>query len=70
MLTTPVAVQGALASLINRDPDLELVGTTGDGRGAVEKAKELLPDVVIVDAQMPIMDGVDATRLINRPYPM
>lgn len=64
-----LAVRDALTSLLKGEPDLELVGTTGDGREAVEKAKELLPDVVIVDAQMPNIHGVDATRLIKQVVP-
>ena len=63
------AVRDALTSLLKGAPDLELVGTAGDGREVVEMAKELLPDVVIVDAQMPVMDGVDATRLIKHAVP-
>lgn len=57
-----VAIRESLSSLLNRQPDLDVVGTARDGLDGLDKALGLLPDVAIVDAQMSNMDGVEATR--------
>ena len=63
------AVQEGLCSWLEAHTDFEVVGTAGDGREAVKKVGELLPDVVIMDAQMTDMDGVEATRRIKKAHP-
>lgn len=55
-----------LQTLLQNEPDIEVVGQADNGRGAIELAKELRPDVVIMDVAMPDVGGVRATReLVN-----
>lgn len=58
-----------LAALLEREPDLEVVGTEPDGREAVRTAIELEPDVVAMDLSMPGLSGIEATRQIVAERP-
>ncbi len=64
------AVREGLISLLGAHPDFEIVGAAGDGLEAIRMTHELSPDLVIMDAQMPRLAGVEATRRINRAFPM
>ncbi|MCP2340882.1 response regulator transcription factor [Actinomadura rupiterrae] len=56
-----VMIRDGLAALLSSDPEIEVVGQAGDGREAVSLARELGPDVVVMDIRMPEMDGLAAT---------
>lgn len=53
-----------LRCLIEKQPDIEVVGEAADGRKAIHVTKELSPDLVIMDVKMPVMNGIEATRQI------
>ena len=57
-------LRAGLEQLLAGEPDLEVVGTASSGSGAIEVVRELRPDVVLMDLQMPGVDGVSATETI------
>ena len=59
----------AIASLLNNEFGMEVIGEAQDGRTAVQLAKELHPDVIIMDIAMPNLNGIEATRQIVREMP-
>jgi DNA-binding NarL/FixJ family response regulator len=59
----------ALSPLIERQPELAVVGTAVDGLGAIELADELSPDAVVIDLHMPRLDGVSAVARLRRDHP-
>ena len=63
------AVRTSLSALVNEQERLELIGTAADGREAVDKVETLTPDLVLMDLQMPGMNGLDATKEIQRRSP-
>lgn len=64
--------QHRLKDIINEHPDLKVIGIASNGREAVEKAAELKPDIITMDFEMPVMDGVTAIKHImaNRKVPI
>jgi len=64
----PVVREGLFA-MLSREVDFDVIGEAKDGVEAVNKAKELSPDVVLMDLRMPEMDGVEAMRQIKSEMP-
>ena len=58
------AVRGGFAALIDAEQEMRTVGEATNGREAVDLARRALPDVVLMDIRMPVLDGLEATRLI------
>jgi DNA-binding NarL/FixJ family response regulator len=57
-------VRGGFRLILDAQPDLEVLGEADDGRAAVEQARKLHPDVVLMDVRMPVLDGIAATRIV------
>jgi DNA-binding NarL/FixJ family response regulator len=60
-------IRGGLRMILDAQPDLEVVGEAVDGREALQQARELSPDLVLMDVRMPELDGLETTRrLLDR----
>ena len=59
----------ALEAILTADGRIDVVGYAHDGRQAIELAMRLRPDVVLMDISMPVLDGIEATRLIRELVP-
>ncbi len=64
----PVVREG-IGAMLRREPDFKIVGEASNGLEAVEKARELLPDVILMDLRMPELDGVEAITRIRADNP-
>ena len=62
-------VRRGLRGFLDLDPELEVIGEASNGQEAVDLARRLEPDVVLMDLLMPVMDGIDATAEIRRSMP-
>src|SRR5512147_2266556 len=64
-----VSMHEALTNCLAVLPEVEVVGTALNGKEALEKVPTLMPDLAIVDLQMPVMDGFQLMRQLRRQYP-
>ena len=62
-------VRQGLRALLSSETDIEVVGEAEDGRQAVTLARQITPDVVVMDVAMPLLNGLEATRQISRSVP-
>ena len=62
-------VRSGLRSILETEPEIEVVGEAGDGHEALAVAQELLPDVILMDIKMGDWDGVTATRRVRNSVP-
>ena len=62
-------MRAGLRSVLSSDASIEVIGEAGDGRAAVERVRELRPEVVLMDVRMPNVDGISATRELLAAWP-
>ena len=62
-------IRKSLRTLLEDYPEVEVIGEAEDGRKALELMHRLLPNIIIMDVRMPVMNGIEATRWITTVYP-
>ncbi|HKV79073.1 MAG TPA: response regulator [Candidatus Sulfotelmatobacter sp.] len=64
-----IFIRRALSEIFEREPDFEVCGVAENGRNAIEEAGRLHPDLIVLDLLMPVMNGLDAGRVLKRMMP-
>jgi DNA-binding NarL/FixJ family response regulator len=62
-------VREGIKLLVNAQPDMTVVGEAADGRAAIEKTRELMPDLLVMDISMPELNGLKATEKLRQEFP-
>ena len=65
-----LAIRKALRAAFERQPGFTVCGEAEDGVEAIGKARKLSPDLIILDMRMPVMDGLEAARLLKKLFPL
>ncbi len=63
------AIRRALKNILEFTPEWEVCGEAADGRDGIEKAKMLSPDLIVMDLSMPVMNGLEAARILHEIMP-
>jgi two-component system, chemotaxis family, chemotaxis protein CheY len=63
------AMRQTLCELLQSQADVDVCGEAENGKDAIEKAQELRPDLIVLDLSMPVMNGLDAARVLKRRMP-
>jgi YesN/AraC family two-component response regulator len=61
-------IRDGLTMILEHEEGFEVVRTASNGKEAIDKCKETKPDIVMMDIRMPVMDGVEATRIIKEQF--
>jgi two-component system, chemotaxis family, protein-glutamate methylesterase/glutaminase len=64
-----MVIRRLVTDVLSQEPDIEVVGSAKNGRICLEKAAELKPDIVTMDVEMPVMNGIEAVRELHKTYP-
>ncbi|MGA8272309.1 MAG: chemotaxis response regulator protein-glutamate methylesterase [Candidatus Sulfotelmatobacter sp.] len=64
-----VVIRKVLCDILSADPDMEVVGTASDGRIGLAKIAQLHPDLITLDVEMPVMNGLETLAELRKPYP-
>jgi DNA-binding NarL/FixJ family response regulator len=62
-------VRQVLARVIRAEPDIEVVGEASNGQEALDLTRHLVPDIILINVRLPVLNGVDATRAILAEFP-
>ena len=62
-------IRSLLSDALSHDPEIEVVGLAGNGEVAVQKLQSAHPDIVTLDMEMPVMDGLQTLKAIRKTHP-
>lgn len=69
LVDNSAVIRGLIARILSKDPDVEIVGSVANGQSAISTIKSADPDIIILDIEMPVMDGITALPLLLREKP-